>query len=83
MSSSSEEYTNLQCFLPFYHLNNISFQLTLYELKHGSLNFDTSRFESLLFNPIDQTEAPNSYSNYIDPVDINFSYHTTISIIIW
>ena len=29
MCSSLEEYTNLQCFLPFYHLDNISFQLTL------------------------------------------------------
>ena len=56
-------------------MDDISFQLTLYEFKHGSLSSDVNRFESLF---IDQAEIPNSHSNYTDR-DIQIQFHTTIS----
>ena len=59
-------------------MDDISFQLTLYELRDGPVNFDANRLESLLFNPIDQAELHHSYSDYIDP-DINLSVCSTIS----
>ena len=45
----------------------------MYELAHGSLNYDNDSLESLIFNPIDQ--AGNNLSfNYLDS-DINFPFN--------
>lgn len=73
----SEEYVNLETALPFNHLDDSSFNLVLYELTHGSLNFDNDRFQSLLFNPIDQI-THNSFRSYLDP-DNNFSFCPPVS----
>lgn len=59
--------------LPFYHLDNASFNLVTYELSHGRINYDNDRLESLIFNPINQYNFNNLFSNYLDP-DINFSF---------
>ena len=40
---------NLQSFLPFYHLDDISYKLALYELTRGPVNINPIRLESLLF----------------------------------
>lgn len=77
MSCPSEEI-NLQSALAFFHLDDISFNLILYELTHGPVHFDPNRLELLLFNPTEQAEIPHSYSNYIDP-DINFPFRPAIS----
>ena len=63
----SEENINLETALPFNHLDDSYFNLVLYELTHGSFNFDNDRFESLLFNPIDQPVINNSFCSYLDP----------------
>ena len=42
----------------------------MYELTHGSLNYDNDSSESLIFNPIDR-DGHNLSLNYLDP-DINF-----------
>ena len=52
--------------------------LVLYELTHGSFNFDNDRFESLLFNPIDQPVINNSFCSYLDP-DNNLSFCPPVS----
>lgn len=59
--------------LPFCHLNDASFNLAMYELTHGSLNYDNDSLESLIFNPIDQAGHNLSF-NYLDP-DINFPFN--------
>ena len=41
--------------LPFCHLNDDSFNLAMYELTRGSLNYDNDGLDSLIFNPINQT----------------------------
>ena len=69
---------NLQSFLPFYHLDDISYKLALYELTRGPVNIDPIRLESLLFNPIDHPKAMHSYLNNVDP-DANFPSHRTTS----
>ena len=68
---------NLQSLLPFYHLDDISYKLALYELTHGPVNIDPICLESLLFNPIDHPEAMHSYLNNVDP-DANFPFHRTL-----
>ena len=69
---------NLQSFLPFYHLDDISYKLALYELTHGPVNIDPIRLESLLFNPLDHPKSMHSYLNNVDP-DANFPFHRTTS----
>ena len=69
---------NLQSFLPFYNLDDISYKLALYELTRGPVNIDPIRLESLLFNPIDHPKAMHSFLNNVDP-DVNFPYHRTTS----
>ena len=56
--------------LPFCHLNDASFNLAMYELTHGSLNYDNDGLDSLIFNPINQI-GHNLSPSYLDP-DINF-----------
>ena len=65
-------------FLPFSHLDNTSFNTVLYELSHGSLNYDSDRLNSLLFNLTDQTKSSNFYTSQLDP-DGNFSFCSSSS----
>ena len=67
---SSEPY--LQSSLPFNHLEDISFNLAIYELSHGPINYDSDRLDTLLFNPIERPELCNPLSSYLDP-DSNFA----------
>ena len=71
-------------FLPFNHLDNSSFNLALYELSHGPLNFNGSRLESLLFNLLEQPELSNSLSSHLNP-DSNFitSLHGSYTVVTW
>lgn len=39
--------------LPFYHLNNDEFHLALLEMSHGNFSFDTDRFSTFHFNPLE------------------------------
>ena len=41
--------------LPFTHLDDTTFNITLYELSHGTSIFTSDRLQSLLYNPLDQT----------------------------
>ena len=34
------------------HLDANSFNITLYEMSHGTLNYKNDRIESLLYNPL-------------------------------
>ena len=43
---------HLEFLFPLNHLDNSSFNLALYVLSHGPLNFNSNRLETLLFNPI-------------------------------
>jgi hypothetical protein len=52
--------------LPFCHLNDDSFNLAMYELTRGSLNYDNDGLDSLIFNPINQI-GHNLSSSYLDP----------------
>ena len=63
--------SHLEFFFPFNHLDDSSFNLALYEISHGPLNFNSDRLETLLFNPIEQPELSNSLSSYLNP-DSNF-----------
>jgi hypothetical protein len=54
----------------FANLNDASFNLAMYELTHGSLNYDNDGLDSLIFNPINPIEH-NLSSSYLDS-DINF-----------
>ena len=65
------EESHLEFFFLFNHLDNSSFNLALYELSHGSFNFNSNRLETLLFNPIEQPELSNSLSTHLNP-DSNF-----------
>ena len=56
--------SHLESFFPFNHLDDSSFNLALYEISHGPLNFNSNRLETLLFNPIEQPELSNSLSSY-------------------
>lgn len=72
------EENNLLFTLPFNHLDQSSFNLVLYELANGPLNFDVNRLESLMFNPLDQPRLPDIFSNYLDP-DVNLTYRPPTS----
>ena len=61
----------MEFLFPFNHLDNSSFNLALYELSNGPLNFNSNRLETLLFNPIEQPELSNSLSSHLNP-DSNF-----------
>ena len=63
--------SHLEFLFPFNHLDNSSFNLALYELSHGPLNFNSNRLETLLFKPIGQPELSNSLSSHLNP-DSNF-----------
>ena len=63
--------SHLEFLFPCNHLDNSSFNLALYEVSHGPLNFNSNRLETLLFNPIEHPELSNSLSSHLDP-DFNF-----------
>ena len=65
------EEKSLQSILPFNHLDANSFNIALYEMSHGTLNYDSDRIESLLYNPIEQPGLFDPLSNYLNP-DSNF-----------
>ena len=56
--------------LPFNHLDDCSFNITLYEMAHGRLHFDADRLDTLLFNPIDESHLDYLTQN-LDP---NFTF---------
>ena len=60
--------------LPFYHLDDISFTMLIYEQSHGPLNLNDDRLDSLFFNPITQPKLNDIFSTYLDP-DSNFSFY--------
>ena len=64
---------NLLKSLPFYHLDDYTFKIVLYEIANGSLNYDFESLESLLFNPIDQARCKSSFNSHLDP-DSNFPF---------
>ena len=51
--------------------SNLSMIVALYERSHDTLNFNSDRLETVLFNPIKQPELSNSLSSYLNP-DSNF-----------
>ena len=57
--------------LPFYHLNDCSFNAVMHEMAHGPLHYDVDRLDTLLFNPINQSHIGDLLDN-VDP-DVNFS----------
>lgn len=57
--------------LPFCHLNDASFNLAMYELTHGSLNYDNDGLDSLIFNPINLQIGHNLSSSYLDQILIS------------
>ena len=63
--------SHLEFLFPFNQLDDSSFNLALYEISHGPLNFSSNRLETLLFNPIEQPELSNSLSSCLNP-DSNF-----------
>ena len=54
---------------PFNHLDDVAFNLALYELSHGPVHFDSDRIESFSFNPLGNGNVV--LSKEIDP-DNNF-----------
>ena len=38
---------------PFYHLDDTSFDLVIFENNYGTVNFKADRLENLCFNPLD------------------------------
>ncbi|CAB4028003.1 Hypothetical predicted protein, partial [Paramuricea clavata] len=57
--------------LPFNQLDDTAFNIALYEMSHGPLNYDTDRLQSLLYNPVEQQiSTANSLLNTLDP-DMN------------
>ena len=54
---------------PLNHLDDVSFNLALYELAHGPMRFNNDRLECLYFNPI--SNCNTVISSDFDP-DSNF-----------
>ena len=54
--------------LPFGQIDDNAFNIVLYEMSHGDLNYDTDRLQSLLYNPIEEfTSTNNSLLGSLDP----------------
>ena len=58
---------SLQSILPFNHLDTSSFNIALYEMSHGTLNYNSDRIGSLLYNPIEQPGFFDPLSNDLNP----------------
>ena len=56
---------------PCNHLDDVSFNLALYELAHGPVRFNNDRLEYLYFNLISNCNTSTVISSDIDP-DSNF-----------
>ncbi|CAB3992540.1 Hypothetical predicted protein [Paramuricea clavata] len=63
---------------PFNHLDDNSFNLAIYELAHGPLNYNNDLFELLLCNPIDESPIASTFPFNIDP-DSNLSFNMSVS----
>ena len=64
--------SNTLASLPFSHLDDDNFRLTLFELNNDPINFDSERLDSLKFNPLLSTSYRNfSLCKDRDP-DFNF-----------
>jgi len=58
--------------LPFTHLDDEEFNLIIYELTNGRINFDQDRLQSLSFNPLlFQSKNKFRFNSDLDP-DQNF-----------
>ena len=67
--------------LPFNQLDDTAFNIALYEMSHGPLNYDTDRLQSLLYNPVEQQiSTANSLLNSLDP-DMNLINSPPTSIV--
>ena len=54
--------------LPFGQIDDNAFNIVLYEMSHGPLNYDTDRLQSLLYNPIEESiSTNNSLLDSLDP----------------
>ena len=69
---------SLQTAFPFNHLDDSSFNLVLYELAHGTMNYTNDLFETLLFNPIVESPISSSFPSNLDP-DNNLSFNLPVS----
>ena len=58
---------SLQSILPFNHLDTNSFNIALYEMSHGTLNYYINRIGSLSYNPIEQPGFFDPLSNDLNP----------------
>ena len=58
---------------PFCHLNDEEFNLAIFEMNQGRINFDADRLESLYFNPLNVSNS-TSQTIDIDPDHQFFSY---------
>ena len=52
MEFSDNNYISLPNILPFCHLSDEEFELTLYEQHNGIIRFDHDRLQNLKFNPL-------------------------------
>ena len=62
--------------LPFAHLDDNSFNLTLFEMSQGIINFNSNRLESLYFNPLYLVESIASTAD-LDPDQQFFCEHNS------
>ena len=53
------------------HLDTNSLNIALYEMFHGTLNYNSDRIGSLLYNPTEQPGSFDPLSNDLNP-DSNF-----------
>ena len=61
---------------PFNHLSESAFDLALFELANGPINFDPDRLECLKFNPLDNQNI-RGFDTDLDP-DKNFPFATSL-----
>ena len=68
-----------QTAFPFNHIDDSSFNLVLYELAHGTMNYTNDLFETLLFNPIDESPISSSFPSNLDPDNNYGSYNVYLN----
>ena len=67
--------------LPFYHLDDISFTMLIYEQSHGPRNLNNDRLDSLFFNPITQPKLNEYFLLILIQTQI---FHSTLQMVnIW
>ena len=62
---------SFQSIIPSNHLDTNSFNIELYEMSNGTLNYNSDRIGSLLYNPTEQPGSFDPLSNDLNP-DSNF-----------